>query len=375
MKAKPLCGKILRRAACILLGAALLLPLSGCGGRELFERLLIHGIGVDKDGDGVLVTVRSSASEAQEELFTARGSTVLEALGSLTLTTGRKPFYAHNYLVVFGKACAADGLDRYLDFFVRYYSTRPSVELFLAEDRAQEVLSSEKEAGYLKMSELQQLSESGRETGESVGAALLDFVNAARRPGSDPVLPVVRTLEGGGVEIVSTAYFKGFTLQGEMPLKETRGLLAAQDELRTGEAVVRGDFGAATLTLSAVDGEIAYRPGGDGPPQFTVSIRAEADVSAVSDTQAVLNEAAYRAIEDALEAQLKEEIEAAFARTARRDGCDVFGLGNTVFREDPSRWRTLEANWRETLGQCGLDIQVACEIHRLEQEIFGPALG
>ena len=81
------------------LGAALLavimcITLSGCNYPELYERVLIHGIGVDWTGSGYRVTVRSSASaeDEGEELFTCEGETVLQALSDLSLTTGREPF-------------------------------------------------------------------------------------------------------------------------------------------------------------------------------------------------------------------------------------------------------------------------------------------
>ena len=137
-----------RKAAALTLSLCLCLPLAGCGYQELAERLLIHGIGVDVGEDGgFLVSVRSSFSTGDEgeEYFTAQGDSVLEALSSLSLSTGREPFYSHNYLVVFGRECAEQGLNRCLDFFVRYYNTRPAVQVFLAAGTAEEVLSAQKD--------------------------------------------------------------------------------------------------------------------------------------------------------------------------------------------------------------------------------------
>ena len=114
--------------------------------------------------NGYVVTVRSSTSseEEGEEFFKSEGETVLEALNNLSLLTGREPFYSHNYLVVFGRECAKEGLDSSLDFFVRYYNTRPAVKMFLAENTAEEVLGAEKDGKLLRMSELQQLANSSR---------------------------------------------------------------------------------------------------------------------------------------------------------------------------------------------------------------------
>ena len=82
------------------------------------------------------MTVRAAdPGEEGEEVFTCQGASVLEALSNLSLSTGREPFYAHNYLVVFGRSCGEGGLDSAMDFFVRYYTTRPSVQVYLAAGR------------------------------------------------------------------------------------------------------------------------------------------------------------------------------------------------------------------------------------------------
>ena len=85
----------------------LLCGLAGCGGRELHQRLLIQAIGIDTGDQGVAVTVRaaSTGQEEGDQLYTCQGATVPEALSSLTLSTGREPFYAHCSLVVLGRSC------------------------------------------------------------------------------------------------------------------------------------------------------------------------------------------------------------------------------------------------------------------------------
>ena len=159
----------MRKLGAAVLALALCVSLSGCSYPELYERVLIHGIGVDWTGDGYRVTVRSSASaeDEGEELFVSEGETVLQALSDLSLTTGREPFYSHNYLVVFGMDCALNGLDDCLDFFVRYYNTRPAVKMFLSATTAQEVLSTEKDGKLMKMSQLQALGRGGQYNGQA----------------------------------------------------------------------------------------------------------------------------------------------------------------------------------------------------------------
>ena len=126
-------------SACLL--AILLLLSAGCT-TELYDRMLIHAIGVDLLEDGVQVTVRISrpGQEEKEQVVSGVGASVYLALESIKLQTGKIPLYSHNYLVIFGRECCERGLDRVLDFFVRHFESRPSVQLFMAETTAEAVL-------------------------------------------------------------------------------------------------------------------------------------------------------------------------------------------------------------------------------------------
>ncbi len=360
----------LKRLLCLVLCAALLTGLWGCGGRELYERLLIHGIGVDAEEDGFLVTVRSSVSpEAEgEEYFKCRGRSVLEALNSLSLSTGRKPFYAHNYLVVFGRNCALEGLDSCLDFFVRYYNTRPAVQMYLAESRAEDILGFQKDGKYLEMAELQKLGDSSRDTGRTVGVEILDFVNGVKRQGYSPVLPVLRTGEDG-VEICATAYFDGYMLKGFLTLSETRGYLAVKDKLENGEAVLEGDgLGAVTLSLLGGQGKVKMEREADGLPRFSIGVRVRGDVSSVSGGRDRLEPENYSVLEAKLSEELKEEIGSAIEKAVLEDRCDIFGFGALLYRREPEYWLQISENWKELMAQCGYEIEVSAAVNRMVRD-------
>lgn len=350
--------KRVKKAAVLALCLILLCPLWGCGGRELYERLLIHGIGVDVDESGYVVTVRSSVSpeDEGEEYFVCRGRSVLEALNSLTLSTGRKPFYTHNYLAVFGRKCAQQGLEKCLDFFVRYDNTRPTVQMYLAEDRAEDILGLQKDGKYLRMGELQQLGDSGRDNGKAVSVEVLDFVNGMLREGSSPVLPVLRAVEGRA-EIVSTAYFDGDALKGFLTLEETRGYLAVKQGLSGGEALLEGEaFGEATLTLSQGEGEISLDGEKDRLPAFTLHAKARGDVGSRSGNPD------REELEQALSDLLQGEVESALQKAVVEDGCDIFGFGNLLYQKDPARWRQLRDSWKNGMSRCAYRVRVTAEV-------------
>lgn len=351
----------------LLLALALAGALSGCGYPELYERILVHGIGVDLCEEGYRVTVRSSSSveDEGEELFVCQGETVLEALSSLSLSTGREPFYSHNYLVVFGEECARQGLDGCLDFFVRYYNTRPAVSVFLALGTAEEALSVEKDGKLLKMSQLEALGSGGKYNGQSAHVELLDFVNGALREGGSSVLPVL-AVSGEEVRIAGAAYFEGYRLKGALDLDESRGFLAATDRLEQGELVVGGpELGTVTLSLKKSSGRVRL-DSLDEAPAFLIQVEAEADVS--SKSGGAEGPEFYPTLEEAAEALLKGQIEAAVQQAVIEDGCDIFGFGNQVFRQRSGYWRENGAEWDRLVRAGRYSVQVDVAVRRLEEE-------
>ena len=351
-----------------MLAGLLCLALTGCGYHELYERLLIHGIGVDAGPDGFIVTVRSSISpqDEGEEYFRCEGRSVLEALSSLSLSTGREPFYSHNYLVVFGRGCAQQGLDQCLDFFVRYYNTRPAVQMYMAENTAEEILSYEKGGKLLKMSELQQLGDSGKSNGKAMGAEVLDFVNGVKREGSSPVLPVLRAGEEG-VEVCATAYFDGYKLKGALTLEQTRGYMVAKNLLKKGDLMVEGDFGMATLSISQAEGDISVRLEG-GVPVFTISIRARADVSAISGGRGRPDAGDPPQMGRAAAQVLQEEVLSALEQAVQEDRCDIFGFGNLLYQQYPNYWRGVASSWPDLLPACKFLTAASVDVESMARE-------
>lgn len=340
--------------------------LSGCSQRELQERILIQAIGVDKSEEGYAVTVRAAdPNEEGEELFTCRGASVLEALDGLSLSTGREPFYAHNYLVVFGQTCGEAGLEDVLDFFIRYYTTRPTVQMYLAQGTAEEILVGDGELPGIQ--ELQRLSQAGDATGKAVSVDFLEFVNAAQREGSSPVLPVL-TLEEGTPTLGGCSFFQNYKLQGTLSPEETRGYLAIQGRLNQGELVVSGEkFGTATLTVSQGNGKRTVAFGEDGYPIFRIQYQATLDISSLSGENSQLDDGFYSAIEQAVEKKLERDMKAALEKSVIQDRCDIFGFGNELYQQYPKRWKQFAEDWPHILEQCHYEIQVHATVLRMEQ--------
>ena len=112
----------------------LALGLTGCDndygndGREIRDRLIVQGIGVDRTADGYLLTLQAfntAVAGGQDDgmsgnvtkVYETSGATIADAMRNVTLTAGRRPLYSHNWIIVFGADVAREGLNETLEFF------------------------------------------------------------------------------------------------------------------------------------------------------------------------------------------------------------------------------------------------------------------
>ena len=360
--------KWIRVVGLVVLIGGLCAVLSGCGYRELHQRILIQGIGVDKTSRGYRVTVRAASSEEEtgEELYTCQGASVLEALSSLSLSTGREPFYSHNYLVVFGRSCGEEGLDKSMDFFIRYYNTRPAVQMYLAEDTAEEILSAKRDDQFVPIQELQNLGKSGKYNGKAVSVDFLEFVNGASRPGSSPVLPVLG-IKQDRVELLGTAYFQKYQLAGFLTLDQTRGYLAMKGTLKSGELVVQGeDFGTRYLDSFQRKRKTGSRFSRECS-NFSDSVSSDRRCKRYFRRDLFVGEEFYTAVEREVAQQLEKEMNQVLEQVLLEDQCDIFGFGNYLSQRYPKRWEALFQNWEEEMTRCQYEVQVEATVLRMEQ--------
>jgi len=315
-------------SACLLV--LLLLLNSGCT-TELYDRMLIHAIGVDLLEDGVKVTVRISrpGQEEKEQVVSGDGASVYLALESIKLQTGKIPLYSHNYLVIFGRECCEHGLNQVLDFFVRHFESRPSVQLFMAETTAEEVLQVTQNDELISSGTIESMVEEKVSGGAAVRVRVLDFLNGRSSTGGTACLPVLAAREEV-VELTETAVFLEDKLQTTLNAEETAGLLAITGQLQGASYALRDEKDAqVSLRISDIKANITLHDG------VTVRLSLRAEVAAfdgISDQEHRSSEALAAALAEAVQ----QQAQAVLQKALREYGCDIFGFSSRFGERVPS---------------------------------------
>ncbi len=356
----------MKRLFLLFFTVACVLSLSACA-PELYERLLISAIGVDRTETGLrrVTVLAAPEEEGRDELcLSGEGESVPAAMEQIALRTGKAPLYSHNALLVLGRACAEEGIREDLDFFIRHYESRPTVDVFLAQNTSEEILTPEEGEARVPAERISELAKSAERTGLSVSATVLSIVHGTDGEGFGAALPVIEK-EDGAVRIRGTALLDDWKLRCVLTEEETRGLLALCGKLQAGETVVEDESGKTTVNLRQTIPEIHFI-GTTDDLRFSVSLEVTGEISAADRPD--VRAAAFARTEKLLSERVLQHISLYLEKALYQNGADAAGFGSVIFREAPKVWEAVSADWPEPLRNAAFQIEVQSVIDRVEEE-------
>ena len=351
---------------------------------QLHERLLVQGIGIDKKDDGFLITMQvfdtqnggggdPGATNDEITVVSAQGESVLDAFNSITLQTGKEPLYSQNLILLIGEEVAKQGISQCIDFFVRYYESRPNVNLFITKGKAADVMNSEGKGQLTLPKNIEMLADSGALNASTKKSTILSVVKDLRSPISSASAAVLALQDTNNEEVVSsdgTALFSEDKLVGYLDKEETTGLLLATGQVQKGTAVIDiPDAGKVTYSFMGSQSEITADVQ-NNRPHFTIDVHVDANIFEIDrELGSPLPHKYFTIFADALEEHVKQLIEETLQTALERYGCDVFSFGRTLKKSQPAYFKEIEDNWLQEMKQAEYSVQVSAEIKRIGQEV------
>lgn len=364
---KLACKSVWKRAAAFVVLVAILPMFTGCS-IQLYDRLLIHAIGVDRTETGYRTTVRAAraGNEEKEEVLTGEGETVFLALDSIKMKTGKYPLYSHNYLVILGRSCCENGLDDTLDFFSRHFESRPSVKLFMADGSAEELLNVQQNDELIASDAIEDMIDVDITGGSAVNMRVIDFSNARTIPGSAACLPILSAGKDV-IELKDTALFAQGKLCDTLDTYETSGLLAVQGTLQGVTYALENDQ-RETVSLRIGKSDVKFSRG-ENTYDIKVQIRCEADMISY-DSAPGGDGWNDQTLSAALSQEIYKQAEAVIEKTLVKNQCDVFGFGIFLAAHDRSLWQKLREDPESIVGQYRIFVDVQAQVNHVGGEIF-----
>ena len=370
----------------------LTLGLAGCDnnygndGREIRDRLIVQGIGVDRTADGgyllTLQAFNTAVSGGQDngmsgnvtKVYETSGATIADAMRNVTLTAGRRPLYSHNWIIVFGAEVAREGLNETLDFFVRDYATRPMVDLAVARGKAADIIKSPFNGSSIPAREIQMGLKMGQVNAKTLQMPLHKAVTLLEDKTSDVYLPLLKPVvdkaqDMDTVLLDGLAIFREGKYVGDLDADETRALLFLTGQAESGDLVVEGEpFGKASLELIKADAKFKTEMK-NGLPAYRAEITCVCDLNEIEREEFGNVQSNVRAqIEAAVSAMLESQLRGTAEICLKSYRSDVLRLGNRLWLSEPNAFRSVEDRWREVLPKAELTVAVKTTVRRTGQK-------
>ncbi|MFL0252682.1 Ger(x)C family spore germination protein [Clostridium neuense] len=372
---------VMKIVICILMA----LNLTACrSARELNKIAIVMGVGVDKgkQPDEVETTVQIAKVAGSKGMSKSGGSpgggvdylnlketgqSISEAVKAFNRKLNRQLFFSHNQIVVFGDGAAANGIERYMDFFLRHRETRLLVWILVAKGPASEILNMEPAIESTPAISIGELVKNEQNVSQIPAVTLKDFAARLMSKTTAPVAPMVQRSkkdDKGLLYLSETAVFKKDKMIGTLNKQETRGLLWGIDKVRNGVVVVSMENGRENVNVltthanSKIKAKIKA-----GIPYITIEIKQEGDLQEQTSSKDLSDPKAFASIER-LEAEvIRKEVLAAL-RKSQELNADIFGFGDIIYKHYPNEWNKLEGEWNKVFKNIHVDVSVDARLRR-----------
>lgn len=383
-------GRIVGRLAAALLVAVALL-VGGCwDARDVEDRAIVLGVGLDRAPGGRIllsleVTVpggtaarpgisgnqpgqRGRAAGETKVVLTGTGDTVHEALAAMRDGARFDIFLGHVRVVLVGEDLARQGVLQHLEMLVQNPEIRRLIPLAVVEGRAHDVLTMTMAQDSTAAFYLSQMIDDLVRTGRAPNVDLSRFLTDVSEPGIDPVVSVLGRGRGteAGIALQGLGVFQDDRMRAVLRPPDAWYLMWAMGSPRRTTLFVpirEAVAGGLILDIFHVDSRLRIA-GPAGARQATLRLLVEGRVAEHRAGGVDLSDpATMHRIQTRTQRDLGRRVDAV-VRQARRLRADPLGVGRALRVAEPSLWRRPEPVLRQAAEALPLRVEVVVRVRR-----------
>ena len=347
--------------------------IAGCSNIEqLDDKMIIHGVGIDRVENTFELTIQqfsvtgSNEKEEGAQVVKTKGNSLMDAFSDLSLQTGKTPMFSQNLVLAIGEETAYNGINDILDFFVRYYESRPTVKIIIVKGKAESVLSFKKDDKLIMAKDIMAITESERINSKVMSSNIFQFAGALKNSTLDPIASIVSVEMQNDEEILAangTAVFKDDKLAGFIDTNSTRGALIINNRLNGGTEVIDVEsVGKVSYSLEKSKSKVKFKLE-NGKPVYNIIIKINTNIYEIErDIKNQLPDNAFNLMEEALISRIKTITSQAIYKSIFEYNSDIFGFGQIALKSDKEYFRTVENNWDQAMKEAKYNIYVSVKI-------------
>lgn len=374
----------MKKLSALFFGMVMILTFSSCsyGETELKNRLIIEGIGIDYDEKEdmydltvqVLVTSGGGSDEAPENPavnYSVKGKTIAEAVGSLSDTTGKKPLYSQNRIIVAGSSLTREKIVEALDYFIREYTARADVLMAAAAGDAKDIISNSDGSSDITAKVIEGAIKESSINSKCLSTELYNTVNLYNEETTTFTMPLLevtsdRNLDEKTVKVTGTKVFS--SEENSMSDMETMFFLFVSDKVQSGTFSVETQDGAGALDIikSKTKTKAFVK---DNLPFYETEVKCTVDLVEYDGTRfGNIEKSDILKIQKAAESYIEEGMKEVISRQLKEEKSDIFRFGRMFMKAQPELYGKLSENWSEILPEIGFSVDAQVTVRRIGQE-------
>ena len=366
----------------------LLLPIflfTGCFNyRELNEIAIASAIGLDKTGDGYVVTIQvmntkkaSETGTSNEQLkfitFTTSGVTLQDAIRKSILDSSRRIYPNHVQTLIIGEDLAKNGISDVLDMFFRGVEFRKQTPVLIAKNStAEEVLNVVTPLESLNSKNIRDgLSVDSKYLGIGDNISFEDLVGTFLDSNKEIILPSVSIngtkSDGEKIENIETAdpsvrliesslaVFKGDHLIGFLDNKQSIDLNFVLNKINN--TILTYECGDNKYLSSEIMSNKTSVEFLESPLKAHIKINGILSINEITCDMDLEDPVVIDVIEADLEEELKNDVYNTIKYIIEEYNSDVFGFRDFLYKNKTKYYKEIKDDWYDSIFP-NMDIDV-----------------
>lgn len=307
-------------------------------------------------------------SHPSEILLSGSGATNLETITNVTERLNRTPFYGHALVNIYGSRVAQEGLLNNLELTITNPDVRPNVLMFATKGLASQIVQLQSlTTSTLTKQITEQAERTALNSGLACGVNISDFSEWMLSPDRDALMPEIEqspSVKGETVPrsiiVQGFGVFRGDKLVGWLDKDESTGYLLITKKLSGVRIPISFTKENKSLVyfLIGSKSKIEYTLK-ENKPSFNIKIQALGLVYETDNLDITPDQ--IEPLESIIANKIREYPIKTISK-AKEYKSDFLGLMEKFHRYNPSAWKEIAPNWRETFHEADIEVEVTAKI-------------
>lgn len=353
----------------IIILAIIIIPISGCGYKELNNLSIVTAVAFDKQEENYELSflianspksqTSSKEGEAKTTVYSSQGKTIAEASKKIEQIVPKQIYLGHINVVIISEDIAKEGFLNIADWLLRNPQTRKKFYLLQAKDeKAKNILKIVSPLESFPSQSIATLIESNSET-KSVATNITysNFISQILEKGHDPTLPSI-TIKGDAkkgsneknlettepesyLALGPLAIYKKDKLKGFLTEKESWTVNVLKNEAKEINYNVKYQNQDISIETNNLKTKIKIK----NEKNIEITVSGKGNIYNINNKINLQNYQEIHKIEKKWNQNLKQDLYNTIKKITKTYQTDIFGFGNLIYKNKPKTWQKIEKNW------------------------------